>query len=181
MNNSEFRQQSSLSYELNRFFEDITSLRSRYLESYDELTSNARYLQELSKKSEKDNDGKKRFKYVSGLIDSFQSQLWEINEALLSLQGFEVIEHTHLPGKGEKISRQLIDILDDMKPRLHNLMKVWKLNPDDDLEFLKVETNLCELCDNEKFNIMKDILLEIINDLELHRPQLKALKQKKII
>lgn len=175
LNNTEFRASTSISSEINRLVRGIESHRAEASVFYEELRTLVSNLKSPDKGADGVDEKKRRFKRIGVLLDELKEEYWNLNDLLLELIGFEVLEHS-LPDKGTELSNDLVGILKQIEPSVRNASKALH---DEDLG--SAGSNLNSIIGDPKFFELNEVLIKLVSEIDQSYDKLKQLKQKRIL
>jgi ATP-dependent exoDNAse (exonuclease V) beta subunit len=175
LNNTEFRASTSISSEINRLVRGIESHRAEVSGFYEELRTLTSNLKSSVKGADGMDEKKRRFKRIGVLLDELREEYWNLNDLLLELIGFEVLESS-LHEKGTELSNDLVGILKQLEPSVRNASKALH---DEDLG--SAGSNLNSIIEDSKFYELNEVLIKLVSEIDQSYDKLKQLKQKRIL
>lgn len=174
MNDTEYRVSTSVSLYVSRLMHDIEAHRVHTSDFYEELRKHAAFLKAFG-----EGDGtearKKALERINVLVNELRDQYWDLNEALVALGGVEFLE-SELPQLGIQLSREIIQILKQMRPTLQNAHKSLHSKTFSGM------TEIYSIVNIKKFTHLDDVLKELSTVIDRRAiRKLEHLRQKRII
>jgi hypothetical protein len=173
MKSTEYRVSTSVSAEIKRLMRDIETHRAQTSDFYEELRKHASFLKVFGEGD--GNEAKKALERINVLVNELRDQYWDLNEALMTLEGVEFLE-SDLPQLGAQLSREIIQILKQIGPALHNAHKSLHSNTFSGM------TEIYSVVNNKKFSHLDDVLKQLSTAIDRQAiRKLDHLRQKRII
>jgi hypothetical protein len=120
-------------------------------------------------------EAKKVLERINVLVNELRDQYWDLSEALVALEGVEFLE-SDLPQLGAHLSREIIQILKEMEPKLQNAHKSLHSNT------FSGTREIYSVINNNKFSRLNDVLKKLATVIDRRAiRKLDLLRQKRII
>jgi len=175
LNNTEYRTSTSVSSEINRLIREIDKHRATASDFYEELLGHASFFKTSKEGSDGIDEKKRRFKRMGVILEELKEEYWDLSDLLLELNGIEILE-SELAEEGVRISKELIDYLNQMEPVIRNAHKSLRSS-----ELRNSWSDLYDSFKKGKFFALDEVLQKLFSEINTLSDQFRDLRQKRIM